>query len=422
MAISTNWDDREKDAFEQNILDEGTDKRVSVKNIPNVNFDSGNLNALGILRTSKSEIIFNRSERFNLEEDIYFTSTLASDATITHDADKCVRALTVTSTVGSKAVRQTRRYFRYIKGKPQYIFISSNPNGLVAGITKRFGHYDSDNGVFISLEGLTPKIILRSKTSGSVVDTEYPLSVWDDKLDGTGFSGITIDWSKNNLFIIDYAWLGAADIRFSVYHNGKPRVFHTIKTANTIETSWSQSAILPLRFEIENTASIIGSTLELSCYSIQTDDGEVVAGSIKNDSTGVTSLSVGTTEIVAFAIRLNTAFKGNIKPLVTQLFMPSGNSTIYFRVILNPVLTTAVWSDVPNSIAQRLVSVASFTGGYHLDSGYIAVGPTSTNQELLSDVELGRDLAGNGDTLAIVARTLSSNANLLISTSWRDDK
>ena len=422
MAISNNLDDREKAAFEEDVSDQGTNKRVSVKNIPNINFDSGNLNALGILRTAQSKIIFNRSERFNLEEDIYFSATLANDATITHDANKCARILNVTSTVGSKAVRQTRRYFRYVKGKPQYILISSNPKGLAAGMTKRFGHYDADNGVFISLEGLTPKIILRSSTSGSVVDSEYPISVWDDKLDGTGLSGITIDWSKNNLFVIDYAWLGAADIRFSIYDNGKPRVFHTIKTSNLIETSWSQSAILPLRFELENTASLVGSTIEFSCYSIQTDDGDVIAGSIKNDSTGITPLSINTTEKVVFAIRLNSTFKGNIKPLITQLFMPSGNSTIYYRVILNPVLTTDVWSDVPNSIAQRLVSVAAFADGYHLDSGYIATGPTSTDRELLSDVELGRDLAGNGDILAIVARTLSSNANLLISTTWRDDK
>lgn len=32
MALSANWQDREKAAFEENAVDQGTDKRVSIKN------------------------------------------------------------------------------------------------------------------------------------------------------------------------------------------------------------------------------------------------------------------------------------------------------------------------------------------------------------------------------------------------------
>ena len=40
---------------------------------------------------------------------------------------------------------------------------------------------------------------------------------WDvDKLDGTGASGITADWSKMNIFQIDFRWLGAGEIRWAV--------------------------------------------------------------------------------------------------------------------------------------------------------------------------------------------------------------
>jgi hypothetical protein len=149
---------------------------------------------------------------------------------------------------------------------------------------------------------------------------------------------------------------------------------------------------------------------------------DMVDSSIKNDDSGVPQIGVSTTPMLVYSKRLNPNYRGNIKPLDYQIYVPSGNATIYYRLLFNPTIVTPVWADITNSIAQKLSSYASYSGGAVLDSGYVAVGSTSTDKQYLSDIELGRDLLGNGDILAIECRTVSSNSNVHISNRWRDDK
>ena len=405
------------------VLDDGKKKIVSGVS---VQYDpTSQVSPLGVLRTASTSVVFNRSERFNLEESIYFSSTTASGATITHDSNKCVRVMSVSSTIGSKAVRATRRYFRYVKGFPQYIIITGNFKGAVSGIRKTIGQFSENNGYFIQLDGLTPKIGIRSSITGSVVNTTISQISWDDPLDGTGDSGITIDWTKQQLFHIDYAWLGIAQVRFGVYHEGKVVIFHKINNANIIETSYSQTAVLPLRFEIENISSVSGSSMELACYSVQTDDGNTLAGSVRAASTGANELTIGTTENIVFAVRLSSLYTGNIKPIKYQVFVPSGNSTVFFRVLFNPTVTlgNGTWNTVTNSIAESLTpgTTTTFTGGVEVDNGYTSVGSTSGNRDFISDTELGKDVNLASDIICLVARTVSSNSKVLFNGVWRED-
>lgn len=400
------------------VLDDGKKKLVSGVG---VSFDpTVQVNTLGLLRTSTARVLFNRSERYPLEEDIYFSTSLVTGATSTHNADKAVRVLSVTATAGSKAVRQTRRYFRYVKGSPQTIITTGNMNGMVAGVTKTLGYFDDENGIFIKLNGTTPQVGVRSKTTGSVVDTTVNQNLWDDPLDGTGPSGETVDWTKQQFFYFDFAWLGIANIRFGLYLNGKIVIFHTVKSANIITTSWAQSAVLPLRQEIENVSGT-ATSMELACYVVQTEDGSnTVEGSFKSISSGPTAVTANTTEQVFLGIRINPIYKGNIFPSDYAVIVPSGNSTVYFKVLYNPVLTSPTWVDIPNSIAQRLDNQPAFTGGFLIDEGYSAVGASSVIRDFKTDIQLGRGLTGQ-DVLVLVVRTVSSNSNLLLQGSWRED-
>jgi hypothetical protein len=49
-----------------------------------------------------------------------------------------------------------------------------------------------------------------------------------DKLDGTGYSGVTIDPSKLNVYQINFRWLGAGEIRYAIENptNGDMMFFH----------------------------------------------------------------------------------------------------------------------------------------------------------------------------------------------------
>lgn len=393
----------------------------TVLNPVKVAFDNTvQVNPLGLLRTSSARVLFNQSERYSIEEEFYFDSATLLGGTNTHDENRAARVLAVTDTIGSKVVRQTRRYFRYVKGSPQIIINTGNLKGLVAGVTKTLGYFDEENGIFFRLNGTTPQVGLRSKTSGSVVDTTIDQSEWDDPLDGSGKSGITVDWTKQQFFYFDFAWLGIADIRFGMYLNGKIVIFHTIKNSNSLTTSWSQSAVLPLRQEIENVSGT-ASTMELTCYAVQTEDGNTVEdGSFKTTSFGATTQTAGTAEQVFFGIRINPLYKGNLDPQDYATIVPSGNSTVYFKFLLNPVLTGATWVDIPDSIAQRLGNQPTFSGGHIVDEGYSQVGASSITRQFKASVQLGKGITEQ-DTLVLVVRTLGGNSALLLSNTWRED-
>jgi hypothetical protein len=98
---------------------------------------------------------------------------------------------------------------------------------------------------FFMQDGTTLKIVRRTYTSGSPVDTEISQSSWNgDKLDGTGASGFTLDPSKSNILFIDIEWLGVGSVRVGFVINGQLITAHTFNNANSLTTVYMQTANL----------------------------------------------------------------------------------------------------------------------------------------------------------------------------------
>jgi hypothetical protein len=106
-------------------------------------------------------------------------------------------------------------------------------------------------------------VVIRSSTSGSVVETPIPRAAWADKLDGTGTSGFTLDVTKVNNYWADYTFSGAGRVRFGVYEpNGARLVAYTIETGNASPFPMIRTATLPLTTENLNIGAT-GSSSEL---------------------------------------------------------------------------------------------------------------------------------------------------------------
>jgi hypothetical protein len=96
------------------------------------------------------------------------------------------------------------------------------PGAQKTNQTKRWGIFDANNGYFFEADGVNTEVVIRSNTSGSIVNTMVVQSSWNlDKLDGTGASGANLDLSKHNIFYIEYAWHGGGKIRWGIYHDGR---------------------------------------------------------------------------------------------------------------------------------------------------------------------------------------------------------
>lgn len=389
-------------------------------------FDPGSqVDAFGRLRVANQFALFEHDNRFD-NGSSYFDSQVVNGATDTHNAQKVRRVLTTNTVSGSKAIRQTRRYIEYIKGKSQQIFLTGNWKGLVDNVSKKYGYFDDLNGIFFYSDGQEFGVCLRSSISGSVVDVKIPKSQWNrDKLDGSKTlenpSGASLDLTKEQFMFIDFGWLGIADIRIGFLINGIRHVCHIFQSSNILDASYSQSGTLPIRAEIENTAASAGSSLEITCMSVNAEALEDKQGKVYNTNTGTNEVNVNTQPQIIGAIRLNPATnRASIKPIRFDLLGTSGNSTMYWRILQNPAITGGVWTNLDRGLSQGLTSYTSFTGGNQLDSGYILIGQQTTVSDFQSDIFFGRSIAGVSDVLALEIRTISSNSKALFSGSWRE--
>ncbi len=86
------------------------------------------------------------------------------------------------------------------------------------------------NGTFNATSTTTITFTNTTNQTG-VTQTEYWTFQEDfnlDKLDGTGYSGVTLDPSKLNVYQINFRWLGAGEIRYAIEnpYNGDMMFFH----------------------------------------------------------------------------------------------------------------------------------------------------------------------------------------------------
>lgn len=128
----------------------------------------------------------------------------------------------------------------------------------------KWGYSDFSESGFYFGEDATGKFVAYI-TGGS--ETKVYQSDWNgDKADGTGVSGLTLDYSKGVITHINFTWYGYGAIEYSVYvYNTKTKqiqrvVLHTIKkdsSASIIDPNQ------PLKFSVQNGAS---STSNLALY------------------------------------------------------------------------------------------------------------------------------------------------------------
>lgn len=89
-------------------------------------------------------------------------------------------------------------------------------------------------------------------TGGTGAEERVLQANWNkDKLDGTGTSGINLDWGMAQHLVIEYQWLGVGTIRFG-FETGTGGIVwaHEMVSVNNISTAYSRTGTIPVRAEI----------------------------------------------------------------------------------------------------------------------------------------------------------------------------
>ncbi len=304
--------------------------------------------------------------------------------------------------------------------------------------------FDDDNGFFFEDDGTNTKVVRRTKTSGAVVDNVFTQGSGDagvdttgvgwniDQLDGLGPSGVTLDVSKDNIFIIDFQALYAGRIRYGFDFGGQITYFHQIQYANTATVPFVTNANLPFRVAIKNTAAAASSTnLDFFCFGIASEGGFNPLGVMFSTNNGVTKTAV-TTRRPVLTIRPNPEINSIVNRgivLPQHIDLLSIDQPILFEIVANGTIT-GTWTNVDaDSIVQFDTASSDITGGQVIYSGYLAANskgntqnPDSEEHSLMSKQVLSVSLSGTAlDTCSIVITSLDVSAsNVLGAMTWKE--
>ncbi len=385
----------------------------------------------GRLKVSSRQTIFHNTSLYDTGADIWDNNTTLG-ATIAHDTTQAACVMTSSTTIGSKAIRQSLKVMNYIPGRPAE-FSAAFRAGPAAGVRLRIGVFDENNGVYFekAADG-TFYCVVRSSSSGSVVENRVARVDWNgDKLDGTGGSGITVPPGQIQLLVIDYEWYGAGAVNFGFVIDGNKHTLHTFNHANRISTSWASRPFQPIRIEVENISGTSTASMTMYSTSFALEGESLTVGSPK--ITGIPlpgkNLPTAFTYYPTVSIRLK-ASQLNAVAFIEQIqAFTVENSYLTFRLYKNATLSAAgglTWTDFMSSGSSIEVNTnaTSFTGGE-----VIALGVVPTNgvpYELDSNTitfQIGRTGLGTvSDIFTLALSPVNNNVTALGTLRWREQR
>lgn len=326
--------------------------------------DGQQLDASARLRTSLPKILdIAKFEYWNNDHD--WPETLTSGGTVTHLPNESANLLQVTSTIGSRVVKQSKKYALYQPGNSQAPTLTGIFGPHEAGIRKRFGYFDDKDGYYIEQSGGKYWLVSRTFVSGSVDDDTYRVEQKDWNVNTfmstsnryNNPSAKSFDLSKMVVFPGDFLWLGGDRIRPALKIDGVVYTAHEFVHAGLIDTPYWSSPSKCLRYEIENVSSGVGGSMKQVCSTVKSEGGEDIFGTAHvprrsfYNAVAVpdTSATGGAyTPILAFrpkALFHGKDYRGLIRPISYEIFV-EGNFPIEWILVHDAALTGASWQDV----------------------------------------------------------------------------
>lgn len=349
---------------------------------------------------------------------------------------------------GDKVVRQSKEYIVYQPGKSKLIFLSGvlSPNTLSTGVTTRIGHFDSSvektsetnpigNGHFFEMVGGSPPVVnvversFYNQSLGWGYENRVAQADWNvDPLNGTGPSGITINFNDVNVFTIDLQWLGVGQVRMGIFYNNQIYYCHKFNvtnrnntfnyngsTYNLDETPYIQYGKLPVRFEISSTANTSAS-MRMICATALSEGGYIPIGSQYSFSNFTTSLNASETADygVVFALRLDSANPRVTTKLVSwSLFFSGSNDRFYWQLLLNPTITgtSLSYSTITGSHTQIATGTNSGGSPGTFASDGTIIGSGVVNSTLTTSFNVSLD---NLSLLPTIMASISGTPDILV--------
>jgi hypothetical protein len=391
-------------------------------NLSVANGDGPNIDAFGRQRVSQTYSLFD-SKQTKDSAPLFFddAETSGSGTGTSYLTNKSSTRISVSGTTAGTRVRQSKIWGTYQPGKSELVFITFANIESVSGIKKMAGYYNDKWGVYCKHEDGVANVGIRTYNTGSAVDNDIAQSLWNvDKMDGTGNSGVELDFSKTQIFVIDFEWLGVGRVRCGWVVDGYIYYCHYFNHTNNNAEVYMTEPSAPIRYEISNDGTGSADTFDTICASIMSEGGQeqtAISTYISRDGAPITLANEDLFTPV-LSIRLKDGYESTrITPEDISILLTT--STNYeWALFLNPTIagTDAVsWSNITNSSLQYDITrdnTNTLTGGYKISGGYGAstVQAKSPSGGLSSSfLTIGSKIDGTKDELVLGVKNIDGN-------------
>lgn len=339
--------------------------------------DTANLTAFSRLRVSEERLMGDYRYMYGEGTSIMMNDSSANGGTVTSDLNRNCALLSVTTASGSRYTRQTKKYHPYasgsnVLGMATFVMAPGKTN-----LVQAVGMYDDLNGIFFRMNGTTPQMVVRK----GGVDTEVVNQAnWNQN------PLLNLDFTKTQILIVDYQWLGVGRIRIGFIHNGIPTYVHYFQHDNIATEVYLYQPSLPIRWEIYNSGVTASpSTMMVICAAVYGEGFTFVNSFTKSISTGNDTAGVsvsgtqGSTGVAVLAVRLKNVLAG--KPnrsynLLKSLSLFSTSDAHYRLVVLQDntkFLTQPTWTDVPGYGWSEYAVGVNMAANWMSDGAYIVL-------------------------------------------------
>lgn len=313
------------------------------------------------------------------------------------------------TTTGDFAIAQSKMFAPYFSGKGQFMEITFAKMQNEAGVTKRVGYFSSNtttpfdsnkDGIWFESDGTNHRF--RIQKDGVDVFNQIDTS--------------EIDFSKFNVLVIQFLYLGGTAIRFGFIVNGLIKYFATHFHAGNENSTFVLSPMQPVRYEIRSTGG--AGTLESVCFQAASEGSIDEIGVSRAYNIDNFSANSSGSFYAVLGLRLKSDYR-NIRIDKEDIgLLATTNDNYAWYLCLNPTIAgTFTFVDQDDSALQVAEGATANTIaneaalGIVLDSGF-GTANTQITKPFKNSLRIGSTIAGVFDELVLVVRPFSPNLKI----------
>jgi hypothetical protein len=327
---------------------------------------------------------------------------------------------------GDYAIRQTRQRFNYQSGNDQDIKVTGTLGDPTPDTLARAGYYNSNtvapfnsnlDGMCFERDdiGVACVIYKNGVITHRCYQEDWNVDVGDD-----------IDWTKSQVFMFEFEWLGVGGAAFGIYIGRNVRLLHIYDHANVGDGVYMSTPNHSIRYEIRSTGG--ASSLKVICNSVKAEGGEDVLGlpiSISTKADHLLATNIGVIYPM-LGVRLKSTHLDQVIQLANISSVSETNDDYRLLILFNPNYSGGVpsWSDRANSSCQSFSvsgtpTITIVEDAWELDMTEIYTHSTqSIGRPAESTIRMGSHIDGDVDEIVIAVQTLSVNAQINGSLNW----